>query len=395
MLRIASLNSRGWSLARQLVLLQLCVVLSAVTIEATVAIYHDGQVIGLVALTEVALLVGISGSLFVADRVRRQTFDMEPAEIAKRYQHHDAMLYAVREGLIITNVGGDIMLANEQARKLLELADDCEGKALGEQVPDAEWAASDTPVTDELLFAAGRVLMISRSPAQVSGTPAGMVTTLRDRTEVQQALHELSEARVLAQELHKQAHEHANHLQMVIAAIEAEQYDTAIGLCAEHGEIPQQLSAQVLKQITDPVLAARLQKSHVRAERQGVKLRLDGTLGVTWPEQRGALADIVGNLVDNAIDAASADGGWVRARMASGPDGWLRVTVRDNGPGITTTPIDQVFAPQWTTKGDGHGFGLSVVQDRVRRLHGRITVHNDGGAVFEVFIPDPREAKDE
>ena len=395
MLRIASLNSRGWSLARQLVLLQLCVVLSAVTIESTVAIYHEREVIGLVALTEVALLVGISGSLFLADRVRRQTFDMEPAEIAKRYQHHDAMLYAVREGLIITNVGGDIVLANQQARKLLELADDCEGKALGKQVPGAEWAASDTPVTDELLFAAGRVLMISRSPAQVSGTPAGMVTTLRDRTEVQQALHELSEARELAQELHKQAHEHANHLQMIIAAIEAEQYDTAIELCAEHGEIPQRLSAQVLKQITDPVLAARLQKSHIRAERQGVDLRLDGTLGVTWPEQRGALADIVGNLVDNAIDAASSDGGWVRARMASGPDGWLRVTVRDNGPGITTVPIEQVFAPQWTTKGDGHGFGLSVVQDRVRRLHGRITVHNDGGAVFEVFIPDPREAKDE
>jgi hypothetical protein len=50
-----------------------------------------------VALTEVALLVGIAGSLFVADRVRKQTFDMEPAEIATRYQHHDAMLHAVRE----------------------------------------------------------------------------------------------------------------------------------------------------------------------------------------------------------------------------------------------------------------------------------------------------------
>ena len=58
------------------------------------------QILGLVTLTEVALLVGIAGSLFVADRVRRQTFDMEPAEIAKRYQHHDAMLHAVREGLI-------------------------------------------------------------------------------------------------------------------------------------------------------------------------------------------------------------------------------------------------------------------------------------------------------
>ena len=407
MLRIVSLDSRGWSLARQLVLLQLCVVLTAVTIEAMVAIYHgpplttassfeQRQILGLVTLTEVALLVGISGSLFLADRVRRQTFDMEPAEIAKRYRHHDAMLYAVREGLIITNVEGDIVLANQQARKLLELAEDCEGKPLYDQVPGAGRAATDTPVTDQLLFAAGRVLMISRSPAEVSGKPAGMVTTLRDRTEVQRALHELSEARVLAQELHKQAHEHANTLQMTIALIEDGEYDAAIELCANNAEIPQRLSAQVLKQITDPVLAARLQKSHDLAARKGVDLRLDGTLGVTWLEQRDDLAAIVGNLVDNAIDAApdrghsdGRDGGWVRASMEYGPDGWLHMTVRDNGPGITAVPIEQVFQPQWSTKGDGHGFGLPVVQDRVNRLRGRIAVHNDGGAVFEVFIPEP------
>ncbi len=400
MLRIVSLDSRGWSLARQLVVLQLCVVLTAVTIEAMVAIYHgpptassfeQRQILGLVTLTEVALLVGISGSLFLADRVRRQTFDMEPAEIAKRYRHHDAMLHAVREGLIITNVDGDIVLANQQARKLLELAGDCEGKALHEQVPGAAWAATDTPVTDQLLFAAGRVLMISRSPAEVSGKPAGMVTTLRDRTEVQEALHELSEARVLSAELHKQAHEHANTLQMTIALIEDGEYAAAIKLCARQAEVPQRLSAQVLKQITDPVLAARLVKSHDLAARTRVDLRLDGTLGVTWLEQRDDLAVIAGNLVDNAIDAAKdrGDGGWVRASMEYPGDGWLHITVRDNGPGITAVPIEQVFQSEWTTKGDGHGFGLSVVQDRVNRLGGRVTVHNDGGAVFEVFIPEP------
>jgi two-component system CitB family sensor kinase len=406
MLRIVSLDSRGWSLARQLVLLQLCVVLAAVTIEAMVAIYHgpptaasweQRQILGLVALTEVALLVGISGSLFVADRVRRQTFDMEPLEIAKRYRHHDAMLYAVREGLIITDVGGGIVLANEHARELLELADDCEGKELRDQVPGARWAATDTPVTDEMEYAAGRVLMISRSAAEVGGRPAGMVTTLRDRTDVQQALHDLSEARVLADALHKQAHEHANHLQMISALIEMGEYSEAITVCGQSAEMPQRLSAQLLAQIADPVLASRLQKSHAQARERGVDLRLDGTLGVTRPDLRKDLADIVGNLVDNAI-AAAADrehGGWVRLSMAYGQDGWLRISVRDNGHGITARPIDQVFESGWTTKGPAHGFGLALVYDKVNRLHGRITVHNDGGAVFEVGLPEPRGAVEE
>lgn len=94
--------------------------------------------------------------------------------------------------------------------------------------------------------------------------------------------------------------------------------------------------------------------------------------------------------MDNAIDAAAerGRGGWVRLRLAHGQDGWLRVSVRDNGAGITTRPIEQVFTPRVTTKGDGRGFGLSLVRDAVSRLHGRVTAYNDGGAVFEVCIPE-------
>ena len=400
------LASRGWSLARQLVLLQLCVVVTAVAIEAMVAVYRgprtaasweQRQILGLVTLTEVALLVGIAGSLFVADRVRRQTFDMEPAEIARRYQHHGAMLHAVREGLIITDANGDIVLANDEARRLLELGDDCEGKPLRNHVPGAEWTATETPVTDRLQFAAGKVLMVSRSLAEVDGMPAGMVTTLRDRTDLQEALHELSEARVLDAELRMQTHEHANRLQTIIVLISEGNHDEAVELCAKYSEIPQTLSAQVLERIADPVLASRAQVLYARAERHGVELRLDGALDVARRDLGDDLADIVGNLADNAIDAASdrGPGGWVRLSLGRDADGSLCISVRDNGRGITTEPIEQVFTPRWTTKGTGHGFGLALVRHKVTRLHGAITVHNDGGAVFEVHIPAPREREEE
>jgi two-component system, CitB family, sensor kinase len=405
---MVSMASRGWSLARQLVLLQLCVVLAAVGIEAMVALYHgpanadsleQRQILGLVTLTEVALLVGIAGSLFVADRVRRQTFDMEPAEIAKRYQHHDAMLHAVREGLIITDVHGRVVLANDEARRLLGLPADCEGAALHDQIADAGWAAAETPVTDQRQYAAGRVLMVSRSQAEVGGKPAGLVTTLRDRTELQTALHELSEARVLGAELRKQAHEHANHLQMIIALIEMGEHDEAVRVCAKYAEMPQQLTAQVLAEATDPVLASRLQVSHARAKRNGVELTLDGTLfdpALSGPalsgvraDSREDLADIIGNLVDNAIEAAAErePGGWVRLSLARGTNGGLRIGVRDNGAGIAE-PVEQVFAPNWTTKGHGRGFGLALVRDKVDRLRGTIVAYNDGGAVFDVQIPE-------
>ncbi len=399
---MVSQASRGWSLARQLVLLQLGVVLTAVAIEAMVAVYRgpvtaasleQRQILGLVTLTEVALLVGIAGSLFVADRVRRQTFDMEPAEIAKRYQHHDAMLHAVREGLIITDVDGGIALANDEARRLLGLPGDCEGTRLHDQVAragwGAGWAAAETPVTDQLQYAAGRVLMVSRSQAEIDGKPAGLVTTLRDRTELQTALHELSEARVLGAELRKQAHEHANHLQMIIALIEMGEHDEAVRVCARYAEMPQLLTAEVLAEAADPVLASRLQLSHARAKRNGVELTLDGTLSGARADIGDDLADIVGNLVDNAIEAAAdrEPGGRVRLSLARAGDQWLRISVRDNGGGIAE-PVEQAFAPNWTTKGRGRGFGLALVRDKVDRLGGSIAAYNDGGAVFEVRIPE-------
>lgn len=417
---MVGLESQRWSLARQLVMLQLCVVVTAVTIEAMVAIYRpagnnpgsweERQILGLVTLTEVALLVGIAGSLFLADRVRRQTFDMEPAEIALRYQHHDVMLKAIREGLIITSVDGDIMLANDEARRLLELTGECVGKALRDQLPGAVWAAAEIPVTDQLEYAAERVLMISRSEAKIDGIPAGMVTTLRDRTELQKAVHERDEAHRHSVELRKQSHEHANHLQVIIALIERRKYKEAIRLCASYAAVPQALSDLVLTRAADPVLAARLHVCDQRAKQHGVRLQLDGELQAVPGDLSEDLADIAGILVDNAIDAVSdhavpdhavpdhaapdhaapdaTKDPRVELRLARDPEGYLCITVRDNGPGIMAEPVDLVFRPGWTTKrSDGHGFGLAKAHDVVSRLGGMIAVHNDDGAVFAVRIP--------
>jgi sensor histidine kinase regulating citrate/malate metabolism len=401
---------RGWSLARQLIMLQLCVVVTAVTIEAMVAIYRvphapgatvasiaakleQRQILGLVTLTEVALLVGIAGSLFLADRVRKQTFDMEPAEIARQYQHHDAMLHAVREGLIITSADGSIVLANDEARRLLGLSENCDDQVLRDQLADAGWTAMDTPATDQMQYANGRVLMVSSSQAEIDGELAGMVITLRDLTELRQATSQLDEERRLSNELRKQAHEHANHLQMIIALISMEEYDEAMSVCARYSEMPQALSNQVLTDIADPVLASRLQILHARAERWGVELILDGMLEMAEPD----LADVVGNLADNAIDAA-AEGeprGWVQISFARGADTSLLITVRDSGRGILADHMSQVFTPSFSTKGHGRGFGLALAHDKVARLNGTITAHNDGGAVFEVHIPAVNEAGEE
>ena len=430
---VKGLDVERWSLARQLVVLQVAIVVLTISIEAMVGIYRSPggqrQLLGLVALSEVSLTVGIAGSLLLAGRVRRQTFNLEPAVIARLYQHHHAMLHAVSEGLIITDRDGTVVLVNDEALRLLRLPADSEGRPLAELLSGtvlsdtglsdtglsdtvlrdtglsdtallAAWAQDGAPVRDQLQVAAGRVLVVSRSPAEVEGVPVGMVTTLRDRTELQQALRELDDVRALAAALREQSHESANRMQAVVGLVELGRYDDAVRLGTREATVAQRLSDEMVGQVADPALAALLLGKSGLADQRGVELRLraHGTITAQRMPSEYVLT-IVGNLLDNALDAAAArptssdGGGWVELELEGGDEGALSITVRDNGPGISADHLDAVFTPGWTTKPSqqpgGRGLGLALVRHTVTRLGGTITVRNDsdGGAVFQACLP--------
>jgi two-component system CitB family sensor kinase len=405
--RVKVLDLRRWSLARQLVVFQVFVVVLTISIEAMVSIYHQPgvparsgqrQLLGLVALSEVALTIGIAGSLLLAGWVRRQTFNLEPAVIARLYQHHHAMLHAVSEGLIITDREGNIVLANDEARRLVRLPDDCESQRLARMLAGAglaDWASDDTPVRDQMHVAADRVLLVSRSLAEVDGAPVGMVTTLRDRTELQQALHDLDDVRALAGALREQSHESANRLQALVGLVELGRYEDAVRLGTRDAAAAQRLSDEMTGQVADPALAALLLGKTALADQRGVELRLRarGTIAARLLPEQDVLT-VVGNLVDNALDAAAARAdGWIELELRTDDDGTLRIIVRDNGPGIGTDHLDDVFTPGWTTKPSQHpggrGLGLALVRHTITRLGGTVTAGNaeGGGAVFEACLP--------
>ena len=69
--------------------------------------------------------------------------------------------------------------------------------------------------------------------------------------------------------------------------------------------------------------------------------------------------------------------------------GALRITVRDNGPGISQAAASRIFRPFFTTKAKGTGLGLALVQKIVVTHNGRVSASNadDGGALFAVSLP--------
>ncbi|MFF8289518.1 SpoIIE family protein phosphatase [Streptomyces sp. NPDC016309] len=134
-----------------------------------------------------ALALSIVGAALVSRRLRRQTHGMGPAEMTRMYEHHDAVLHAVREGVLIVGADGTVLLANDEARRLLDLPADAERRRVADLGLDGEAArllGSAEPVTDAVCLAGDRLLAVNKRPTAPYGGQAGSVVTLRDTTEL-------------------------------------------------------------------------------------------------------------------------------------------------------------------------------------------------------------------
>ncbi|MFF7411749.1 SpoIIE family protein phosphatase [Streptomyces lydicus] len=178
-------------------------------VQAVVPVFgSDGKVIGLVSagitIKKVSgvvddqfpllfgaaagvLVLALGGTALVGRRLRRQTHGLGPAEMTRMYEHHDAVLHAVREGVIIVGGDGRVLLANDEARRLLDLPADVEGRQvteLGLDPATSQLLASGRAVTDEVHPVGERLLAVNQRSTDEAGGPPGSVTTLRDTTEL-------------------------------------------------------------------------------------------------------------------------------------------------------------------------------------------------------------------
>jgi sensor histidine kinase regulating citrate/malate metabolism len=366
-----------------------------------------------------ALALGGVGTYVINARLRRHTHGMNAAELSRMHDYHQATLHAVREGLLMLDGRRRIALINDAGRELLGLPPG----AVGRRVADLELPppltgallASEERV-DELHLTADRVIVVNTRPV-VGGEQRGTVVTLRDHTELQALSGELDSERGFTQALRSQAHEAANRLHTVVSLIELGRAEEAVGFATAELELAQALTDRVVGAVAEPVLAALLLGKAAQANERGVELVLaddslidDGALPETLPSRD--LVTILGNLIDNAVDAASeaatgpsptgglpgqrgrVPGRPVRARVtvtALADDGELLLRVADTGAGVDPGDAAQVFHRGWSTHGAGRGLGLALVQQAVHRGGGTVTLSGgpDGGAEFTVRLPLP------
>jgi two-component system, CitB family, sensor kinase len=345
----------------------------------------------------VVLAAGAVGAWAISRRLNRQTHGLGEREITRMFEYYDAVLHAVREGLVLLDPAGRVQLVNDEGRELLGLDMGVVGQPVGDlKLPEplVDSVLGEGVVTDEIHLVGPRMLVVNKTPAVWSGRVVGSVITLRDHTDLQAISGELDSAKGLADTLRSQNHEAANRLHTVVSLIEMGRPDDAVEFATRELEVAQRLTDRVVTAVDEPVLAAVLLGKSAQAQERGIDFTVDADSRVSdLAIEPSAVVTMVGNLVDNAMDAAveTEPPHRVAIRVVADRERF-RLTVDDSGPGLSPDEAEQAFRRGWSTKGTtgglGRGIGLALVVQAVRSRHGTISVDRGplGGARFDIVI---------
>jgi two-component system, CitB family, sensor kinase len=358
-----------------------------------------------------AMVLGVIGSLLLARWIKRQTLGMEPAEIVALAEQREAIFAGIAEGVIALDTRDRVTMINPLAVRLLSLPRNTVGLSLADLHVEGRLRDVLTGVggdeQDAVVIRSGRVLVLNRMPVLHDGRLLGSVTTLRDRTQLAELESEIGAFRGTADLLRAQTHEFANQLHIISGLIQIGDYEEVVSYVDALTQGRAAIDLTVSRRVQDPSVAALLvAKSAVAAERK-VTLRItDHThLGPLEPQSSFDVATVLGNLIQNGIDAAASSppaddrGPWVQVEIRQ-PGSTVEITVSDSGPGVDATIATEVFEHGFTTKAakDGErGIGLALTKLICRRRGGEVEIRNtNDGAEFvarmSITPAEPREA---
>jgi two-component system CitB family sensor kinase len=378
-----------------------------------------------------SLVAGVLASFLLRRRLQRLTLGLEPEEISTLVHDQVAVLQGVDDGVIGISADGRITVFNAAARRLLRMPE-ASGTPGSPAAAGSDWSGTDlagtdwenAPVPAQLkaltqpsahdaeaveIVAGGRVLVANARKALHRKEDLGWVVMLRDRTELQQLTRQLDAVGTMSAALRAQRHEFANQLHTIAGFMSIGQHGQAKDYLARISATgPLKFPVQQAELLQDPYLQAFVGAKSVEADERGVALRIGPeTLvreHVTEPQD---VTTVLGNLIDNAVNAAVAGSStqrWVELELLDepGPDGGtLHIVVADSGDGLGGVEPERVFVEGFTTaepaegviaRAGGQGLGLALVRQLARRRGGDVRVLDPGssggpGAVFMATMP--------
>jgi two-component system, CitB family, sensor histidine kinase MalK len=343
-------------------------------------------------------LVGLAGAFFLARKIKKILFGLEPNEIARLLEERSAMLQSTREGILAVDQKGSITLVNAEALRLFHQAG-IEGEPIGKNVADYlpnsrmnKVLENGQPQIDQEYDLGLHTLMVNRVPISISGKTVGAIATFRDKTEVRKLAEQLTGVQMYVEALRPQAHEFMNKLHVILGMVQLGCYDKLAPYITQIADHHQKEVGFIVRKVKNPVLAGFILGKLSYAREVDTELTLSGDSILPQPEQSEVTHEcitIIGNLVDNALDAVQECPRKSVDLYLQYEDNLLTIVVSDTGTGIPEELSRHIFTRGFSTKGDNRGLGLFLVQRSIERLHGTLafTSNTESGTICTVEIP--------
>ena len=343
----------------------------------------------------IGVIFGVVGSFFLARNIKKNMFSLEPQEIARILEERVAIFQSMGEGVIAVDREFKITVKNTEARRIIG---DRQGE-VEEILPQDPVRAgiNDAMETGETHF--NRELAMSETlvlanflPIKVKEKVVGGVITFRDKTEVNKMAEELTGVKTFIEGLRVQNHEYLNKLHTIAGLIQLNKHQEALDYVFAVTEEQQEVTRFLSKHILNPAVAGLLLGKYNRAKELKVEMFFDhdSFLGeVPVNIETSTLVIIIGNLVENALEAVVGQKlrevhCYIKQELNE-----LVISVEDTGPGISPDLQQKIFERGFTTKGlDNRGIGLYLVKTAVDKASGRLKLESGNwGTRFLVKLP--------
>jgi two-component system sensor histidine kinase DcuS len=342
-----------------------------------------------------ALVCGI-GTWSLVRGLKRVLLGLEPQEISTQFQQRQAMLHSLKEGVVAVDVEGRVTLINPAASEILLSGP---GKEIAHTPLLAdlhEVLQTGEPIYDRELGCNGFLLISNTVPVRSQNAIVGAISTFRDKTEVSQLLQRLDGMVNYVDALRTTSHEFMNKLHVILGLLNMKSYDKLEEYVLQTAHTYQADIGEIQHRIKSPVVAGFLIGKIQRAKERGFTLNLaEESLVPDCPNEKQVtvLVTVLGNLIENALDAMSGQSEGEVGLLLHYQNGWLSGEVSDDGPGIPPANIDAIFNKGFSTKGENRGVGLFLASQQLRELGGTLAVESEPGVFTQFFVHLPWDSK--
>lgn len=337
-------------------------------------------------------------------------FGTKPLALARLNQEKAAILEAIRDGLVAVNREAKVTLINQRAKDMLGLTQDYVGRHILKLFPNSRLPTvmkNGTAEYDQEQQRGKITVLTTRIPVFYQDKIIGAIVCFREKEELSRLAGKLTQVNAYIDGLRANNHEFKNKLQTIQGMIQLGKIPEVLSFIQAVQASHQQQISLFVDHIKDPAISAILLGKYNRAHELGVSMFLteESRLG-SLPENidHNGLVSIIGNLIENAIDAVrnlKHMKRYIRIVIREMPDS-IYFSVTDNGHGIEPAIAGKIFEQGFSTKRSQNamapansnslvekhiGMGLYISRNHVISMGGDIQFKSGRGTTFEVTIP--------